>query len=177
MPVSLHLSETYRFYVPRRRCTSSDCFMFGNTLLLFIYIYIYIYIIYIYYIYIYIGFTLLYFKMAMMPLVLETKMADIGKLISLGNLLVRKVTTTSATLILSCTFGADCMTMITYIYSRLPSTHSFPFGLRETTHTLSLSIATYRDNTRSLLHFEFQKSTPRKCIHSATFFFFFLPLQ
>ena len=30
--------------------------------------------------------------MAMMPLVPETKMADISKLISLGNLLVRKVT-------------------------------------------------------------------------------------
>ena len=39
-----------------------------------------------------IGFTLLYFKMAVMPLVPETKMADAGKLISLGNLLVRKVT-------------------------------------------------------------------------------------
>ncbi len=39
-----------------------------------------------------IGFTLLYFKMAVIPLVPETKMVDVGKLISLGNLLVRKVT-------------------------------------------------------------------------------------
>ena len=44
--------------------------------------------------------------MAVMPLVPKTKMADIGKLISLRNLLVRKVTwlvltTTSPTLILS----------------------------------------------------------------------------
>ena len=59
----------------------------------------------------------------------ETKMANIGKLISLGNLLVRKVTwlvltTTSENLILSRAFGADCMTRIAYIYSRLPSTHS-----------------------------------------------------
>ena len=38
-----------------------------------------------------IGFTLLSFKMAVMPLVPETKTADLGKLISLGNLLVRKV--------------------------------------------------------------------------------------
>ena len=53
----------------------------------------------------------------MMPLVPETKMADVGKLISLENVLVRKVTwlmftTMSATLILSRTFGADCMTRI-----------------------------------------------------------------
>ena len=42
----------------------------------------------------FIGFTLLYFKMAVIPLVPEKKkkMADIGKLISLGNQLVRKVT-------------------------------------------------------------------------------------
>ena len=38
------------------------------------------------------GFTLLYFKMAVMPLVPETKMVDVGKLISFSNLLVRKVT-------------------------------------------------------------------------------------
>ena len=31
--------------------------------------------------------------------------------------------------------------------------------------------ATYRDNKLSLLHFDFQHSTPRKCIHSATFSF------
>ena len=39
-----------------------------------------------------IGFTLLYFKMAVIPLVPETKMVDVGKLISLENLLVRKIT-------------------------------------------------------------------------------------
>ena len=47
--------------------------------------------------------------MSVIPLVPEAKMADIGKLISLGNLLVRKVTwfvltTTSAALILSRAF-------------------------------------------------------------------------
>ncbi len=67
--------------------------------------------------------------MAVMPLVSKTKMADVGKLISLGNLLVRKVTwlvltTTSATLILFRAFEADCMTRIAYIYSRLPRTLS-----------------------------------------------------
>ena len=50
------------------------------------------------------GFTLIYFKMAVIPLVPETKMVDIGKLISLKNLLVKKVmwfvlTTTSTPLI------------------------------------------------------------------------------
>ena len=35
-----------------------------------------------------VGFTLLYFKIGVMLLVLETKMVDIGKIISLGNLLV-----------------------------------------------------------------------------------------
>ena len=79
-----------------------------------------------------------------MPLVPETKMADVGKLISLGNLLVRKVmwlvlTTTSAPLILFRAFGFDCMTRITYIYFRLPRTHSFPFGFTETTNSLSLT--------------------------------------
>ena len=131
-----------------------------------------------------IGFTLLYFKMAVMPLVPETKMADVGKLISLGNLLVRKVTlfvltTTSATSILSCEFGADCMTRISYIYSRLLRTHSFHFDSQRQ-HTLlhcdlqrqltfhfdsrkqntllhcdlkrqlTLSILTHRDNTHTL---------------------------
>ena len=50
--------------------------------------------------------------MAVMPLVHETKMADVGKLISLGNVLVWKVAwfvlrTTSATLILSRDFGVN----------------------------------------------------------------------
>ena len=127
-----------------------------------------------------IGFTLLYFKMAMMPLVPETKMADISKLISLENLLVRKVTwlvltTTSATLILSRAFGADCVTRIAYIYSRLPSTHYLHFELQRH-HTFS--IWTYRDNTLSLSYI-FMSSTqpPRKCIHSISFFFLVLPFR
>ena len=55
--------------------------------------------------------------MAVMLLVPETKMLDVGKLNSLGKLLVRKVTwlvltTTITTLILSRRLGADCMTRI-----------------------------------------------------------------
>ena len=125
-----------------------------------------------------------------MPLVPETKMADFGKLISLGNLLVRKVTwfvltTTSATLILSHDFGADCMTRIAYIYSHLWRTHSFHFDSQRQ-HTLlhcdllrqlTFSILISRDNTLSLLHFDFQQSIPRKCIHFTTFFFLVLPFQ
>ena len=68
--------------------------------------------------------------MAVIPLFPETKMANVSKLINVGNLLVRKVTwlvltTTSATLIFFFrVFGADSMTRIVNIYSRLPSTHS-----------------------------------------------------
>ena len=69
--------------------------------------------------------------MTVMPLVLETKMADVGKLISLGNLWARKttwlvLTTTSATSILSHIFGAHCMTKIVYKYSHLPTLTLFP---------------------------------------------------
>ena len=92
----------------------------------------------------------------MIPLVPETKMADVGKLISLGNLLVRKVTwfvstTTSAPLTLSPAFGADYITSIAYIHSRLPRTHSLTFWLPETALSLSHThILTYRDSTLSL---------------------------
>ena len=64
--------------------------------------------------------------MAVMSLVPETKMADVGKLISLGNLLARKttwlvLTTTSTTSILSRVFGAYCMTRVINKYCHLPS--------------------------------------------------------
>ena len=39
-----------------------------------------------------IGFTLIYFKMDVVPCVPETKMADVSILISLGNLLARRTT-------------------------------------------------------------------------------------
>ena len=105
----------------------------------------------------FIGFTLLYFRMAEIPLVPEIKMADVSKLISHGNLLTRKITgfvrtATSATLILSHAFGADRMTRIVYIYSRLPRTHSLTFWLPETILSLILSILTYRDSTHTHTH-------------------------
>ena len=97
--------------------------------------------------------TLLYSKMAVIPLVPKTKMADVGKLISLGNLLVRKVTwfvltTTSATMNLSSVFGADCMTRIADIYSRLPKIHSLQLKSKRQ-HTL-FHIFTSIDSTLSL---------------------------
>ena len=126
------------------------------------------------------GFTLLYFKMVVMPLVPETKMVDVGKLISLGNLLVRNVTwllltLTCATLILSRAFGVNCMTWIAYIYSRIPHCdfqrqHTLSLSLFLSL-SLSLSLSIYL----SILHFDFQQWTPRICIHSTTLFFLVLP--
>ena len=61
------------------------------------------------------GFTLLYYKIVVMPLVPETKMADVSILISLEDLLARRTTwlvlkTTSTTSIFSRVFGAYSMT-------------------------------------------------------------------
>ena len=89
--------------------------------------------------------------MAVIPLVPETKMADVGKLISPGKILVRKViwivlTLTSTTLILSRAFGADRLTRIAYISSRLPKIHPLTFWFPEITLSHSL-----------LLHFNLQR--------------------
>ena len=116
-----------------------------------------------------IEFTLLYFKMAVIPLVPETKMADVGKLISLGNLLVRKttwlvLTTTSATSILSRVIGAYCMTKIVYKYSRLKTlilfhiftyrvNTLFPLWLPKRTLSLSPFRLTESTHSSSFLHF------------------------
>ena len=72
-------------------------------------------------------------------------MVDVGKLISLENLLVGKVTwfvlsTTSAPLILSSAFGANHMIRMAYIYPHLPRTHSLTFWLPET----ALSFSSFR---------------------------------
>ena len=96
--------------------------------------------------------------MAVLPLVPETKMADVRKLISLGDVLVKKVTwlvftTTSIALILSRAFGADCRTRIIYIHtlvfqelipfyvftSRDSTLSLYPLRLTETGHCLSFS--------------------------------------
>ena len=91
------------------------------------------------------------FKIVVIPLVPETKMVDVGKLISLGNLLVRKVmwfvlTTMYETLILSCAFGADRVTRIAYIYSRLPRTHFVSHFHFQRPQSLSLFISTSRNS-------------------------------
>ena len=92
-----------------------------------------------------IGFTFLHFKIGVIPFVPETKMVDVGKLISSRTYWSEKSgdfvhTTTSASLILSHAFGANHMTRNVYIYSRLPRTHSLTFWLPEPAHTLSLSL-------------------------------------
>ena len=116
------------------------------------------------YIYIYIGFTLQYFKMAVMPLVPETKIADVGKLISLGKLLVRKVTwlvltTTSATLILSRAFGADCMRKIAFQELIL-------FHLKlQRKHTLSLHCDLQRQHTLCLSYILTSSSQPHENVY------------
>ena len=107
--------------------------------------------------------------MAVMPLVPETKMADVGKLISFGNMLVRKVmwlvlTTSSATLVSSHAFGADCMTRIAYIYSRPPSTHSLTFF-------------TSSDSTLSLSYILTSRSQPHENVLFCNFFFLVLPFR
>ena len=137
-----------------------------------------------------IGFILLYFKMAVMPLVSETKMVDVGKLISLGILLVRKVTwlvltTTSVTWIFVRWFWSWLHDKnYLYIHSSFKNSF-FPFRLTETTRSLSLRLTKtthffhfdfQRQHTLSLT-FDFQQSTPQKCILSATIFFIVLPLR
>ena len=119
--------------------------------------------------------------MAVIPLVPETKMVDVSKLISLENLLMRKVTwlvltTMSAPLILSRAFGADHMTRIAYIYSHFPRTHSLTFWLPET----ALSLSSFRLlETAWPCHLVKHNSIRVTWvhIHSATFFFPVLPFQ
>ena len=122
--------------------------------------------------------------MAVMPLVPKTKMVDVGKLISLRNLLVRKttwlvLTTTSTTSILSRDFGAYCMTRIIYKYSHLPTlilfliftyrvNTLFPLWLPE--RTLSLSLFLLTESTHSFSLFFIWLPTV-KYILSGTIFF------
>ena len=131
-----------------------------------------------------------------MPLVPETKIADVSKLIGLRNLLARKttwlvLTTTSATSILSSVFVADCMTKIVYKYSHLPTFILFLHFHLQGQHTLSivtsrentltLSISTNRVNTLFLFStFDLQQSTATKmntpCNHSLPCYTFLVRL-
>ena len=119
--------------------------------------------------------------MAVIPLVSETKMVDVGKLIRLGSLLVRKVwwfvpTTTNAPLILSHTFGTDHMTKIAYIHTRLPRTHSLLFWLTE--RALSRSSLGHPETAWpcQLVRYNTIRVTLVR-IHSATVFFHVLPFR
>ena len=113
--------------------------------------------------------------MTVMPLVPETKMVDVSKRISLGNLLARKttwlvLTTTSATSILSRVFGAYYMTRIVYKYSHFQHhllSHFHLQGQRilssvtSRENTLTLSISTHRVNTLFLfLHLTSSSQPP-----------------
>ena len=123
--------------------------------------------------------------MAVIPLVFETMMADVGKLISLGNLLARKttcsvLTTTSATSILSRVFGVYWMTKIVYKYSHLLTLILFPLWLPERTLSLSPLWLTESTYSSSFFIFDFQQSTATKmytlCNHSLpcyTFWWYF----
>ena len=122
-----------------------------------------------------------------MPLIPETKMADVGKLISVGNLLAWKnmwlvLTTTSVTSILSRIFGANYMTRIVYKYSHLPTlilfhiftyrvNTLFPLWLPE--RTLSLPQFPLTKSTQSFyfLHLTSSSQPQQKWILSATILF------
>ena len=62
------------------------------------------------------------------------------------------------------------------LYILLSSKHSLSHILTSRDDTLSYFV-TSRDKTHTLLHCDFQQSTPRKCIYSATFFFLFWPFR
>ena len=115
--------------------------------------------------------------MAVMPLVSETKMTDVGKL---TRKLARKttwlvLTTTSATSILSRVFGAYCVSRIIYKYYRLPTfilfhifTYKvntlFPLWLPE--RTLSHSPFRLTVITLFLFLFDFRHEKYTPCNHS-----------
>ena len=88
--------------------------------------------------------------MAVIPLVPKTNMVDVGKLISLGNLLVKKVHVRCAL-----NYVRDFDSVL-HIWSRLhnknylPRTHSLSHFPLQRQHTLTLSFLTSRDSTLSL---------------------------
>ena len=110
--------------------------------------------------------------MAVMPLVPEHKRwRTVSKLISLGNLLVRKVTWFVVLHNYVCNFD-----FVPRIWNLL---HDKDWLNILSSSKCSLSyIETYRgQHTLPFLHFDFQQSTPGKCIYSATFFFLVWPFR
>ena len=59
----------------------------------------------------------------------------------------------------------------------LSSSKNAFFSIVTSRDTFNVSIEIYRENTLTLLYFDFQQSTPRKCKHSTTFFFLVLPFR
>ena len=101
-----------------------------------------------------------------MPLVPETKMADVSKVISLGNLLARK-----ATSIFSRVFGAYSMTRIFYKYFNLPTlTLFFTFSLTGSTHSFQCDFQREHSLISTLFYIWLPQSTTMKmytpCNHS-----------
>ena len=113
-----------------------------------------------------IGFTLIYSKMDVMPLVPETKMADVSILISLGKLLARRTTwlmpkTTFTTSISSRVFGANIwqeFSINTLIFQHSPSFHIFTYKAN------TISPVWLPERTLSLSQFQLTEST-----HSSSF--------
>ena len=108
--------------------------------------------------------------MDVMPLVPETKMADVSILISLGNLLACRttwlmLTTRSATSIFSRVFGAYPMTRILYKYFVSHHSSSLSHFYLQGQHTQSSVTANYDKqilHTLSLFTFDLQQSTATK---------------
>ena len=102
----------------------------------------------------------LYFKMAVMPLVPETKMADVGKLISHVVSTHNYVCTFDFVLrIWSWLHDKDCL----YILSSSKNTLS-PFWLTETTHSLS-HFHLQRQHTLSLSYILTSSSQPHENVY------------
>ena len=115
--------------------------------------------------------------MAVLPLVPKTNMADVGKLISFGNLLVMKVMCLCSQLrpqlwFCSVHLVPTAWRELLLVFQALTLSH---FSLTEIAHSLHLNLQ--RPHTLFLLHFDFQQSTPRKCTHSAIFFFLVRPFR
>ena len=119
-----------------------------------------------------IGVTLLHFKMVVMPLVPETQMAGVCKLISFGNLLTREtlwleLKTTSATSVFSRVFEADSMTIIFYKYSNLPIlTLFFTISLGESTQLSFNTLFPLRLPEKTLSRSQFRLT---ESIHACSF--------
>ena len=110
--------------------------------------------------------------MAVISLLPETKIVDAGKLISLGNLLVRKImwfvlSTTFAPLILSRAFGADHMIRIC-LYILSSSNNSFSHVLTYRDCTLFLFLTHFDSTHTHISHTFWLQTHTHKHTHTHT---------